>query len=116
MSRKMAGLGALLALLGCGHGKKPGKDVTVGASVRACEILLEDKDQPIEAVVFGPQVKGNMQRWAPKTSVAFTALVDAPITTPVLTVQSSSAPSFTVVTTNCYDHEGKPVASPDVKL
>ncbi|MEO6953462.1 MAG: hypothetical protein ABI321_16795 [Polyangia bacterium] len=102
---------------GCGAGKKPGKNVSVGSpQVRACEILLEDGSQPVESVTFGPQVKGTMQRWAPKTSVAFVAVADAPIVGPVLTVESTSKPSFTVSTISCYDHEGKPVAAPDVHL
>ena len=108
---------AAVLVAGCRSGKKPGMNVSIGsAQVRACEILLEDKDQPVESVMFGPQVKGTMQRWAPKTSVAFVALVDAPIVGAVLTVESTSKPSFSIASISCYDHEGKPVASPDVHL
>ena len=111
------GLSVLVAMSACSSGSKPGKGVSVGSPVvRSCEILLADKDQPVENVVFGEQVKGTMQRWAPKTALAFVALTDAPITGAVATVQSTSKPSFDIVTVRCYDHEGKPVASPDVHL
>lgn len=114
---RFVGLCALVALVGCGHGNKPGMNVSIGSKdVRACELLLTDNAQPVESVTFGLQVKGTMQRWAPKTAVAFTALADAPITGTVLTVQSPSTPSFNITTVRCYDHEGKPVSSPDVKL
>lgn len=117
MKMQLAGLCALGALAGCSHHKKPSMNVSVGsAEVRACEILLEDGSQPVESVTFGPQVKGTMQRWAPRTSVAFVALADAPIVGAVLTVESPTKPSFTVSTVNCYDHEGKPIAAPDVHL
>ena len=117
MSKMRFGLVVAVLVAGCGHGKKPGMNVSIGsAEVRACEILLTDDSQPVESVKFGPQVKGTMQRWAPKTSVAFVALVDAPIVGAVLTVESPQKPSFTITTLHCYDHEGRPVAAPDVHL
>ncbi len=109
----LAALVAFVALVAaCGDGSKPGMNVSIGSEqVRSCELLFVDKDAPITGVSFGASVKGTTQRWAPRTAVAFTALTDAPLSGNVLTVQASA---FDLVTTRCYDHEGKPVASPDI--
>jgi hypothetical protein len=116
----------------CGSDKKSGgtgiimPTANAGVSVtaqgaRSCELLVEDRGRVLSNVVFDPQVKGTVQRRPPRTGLAFVALADAPFSGSVATLQSTGTPDagvsgLEVVTARCYDREGKPVATPGVKV
>lgn len=93
--------------------------LTVGnAAVRACDVLLEERETQIVGVEFAQAVRGESGRMSPRFAFAFSATRDEGFegTVAKLKLRGEDASGFSKLEVSCFDRAGQKVAAPDVRL
>ena len=96
--------------------------LTVGnASVRACDLLLEESGRAITGAQFGADTLGEQQRQGTKVAVSFTSKADVALGSGAVAIglTGAEAPSVNppkLSAVQCFDRSGAVVAQPDLKL
>jgi hypothetical protein len=102
----------LAALAGCAEHER---GVTVAAEdARACDVLVDVGGRGTPVVDFGPEVRGASSRHGARLGISWASAGDAPFHRGAVTLRG--APSSKILTSTCYDRDGRPIANPNVTL
>lgn len=117
--RWRAGTTLLVAALVCccGGGSDPSARLTiVGKGVRACDLLFDVGEMPVESVSFDGALGAFYQR-APKLGVSISAERDASLEKAVVSFHMpEGGRSPRLVSTRCFNREGRDLDSARVEL
>jgi hypothetical protein len=105
---------ALLAALaaGCDRGE-PALRVAA-EEARACDVLVDVGAAPAPKVDFGPNVRGESSRHGARLGVSWIASNDRMFEPRAVTLRGTAAAK--VLTSTCYDRDGRPIANPNVTI
>ncbi|WP_428268297.1 hypothetical protein [Haliangium sp.] len=88
-------------------------------AARSCELLVREADARVVGATFAPSVTGVHLRQGPHSAVSFFANDDAAISPGSISLQvatpSADAAEVEVVTTHCYDRDGRELAGATVR-
>jgi hypothetical protein len=112
LTRRIAFAVGLAAVAGCAdHEKK----LTVAAeSARACDVLVDVGDARTPVVDFGAEVRGASSLHGKRLGISWASAGDAPFRRGTVTLRG--APSPRILTSTCYDRDGRAIANPNVTL
>jgi hypothetical protein len=106
---------SLLGTFAAACGTRDEKALTVSTdTARACDVLLDVGDAKNADATFGAGVQGAASHNGKRLGVSFVASNGQPFDAHAVTVLGAPAPKL--LTSTCYDADGRPLASPRVTL